>query len=66
MKRTVEVDRIIGSDEREGVRGMLYAAATGGTTRRGTLSVRQLDRICAFTGCPWDTVNREARQEGLA
>ena len=61
MKRTVEVDRIIGSDERAEIRGRIFDAATRRTTRAGLLSVRQLDRICVFTGCPWDVVNREAR-----
>jgi len=65
LKRTIEVDRICTGREREKIRTGLYSAAVETPTRTGRLSVRQLDRISAITGCPWDAVSGEAQREGL-
>lgn len=65
MTRTIEVDRVIGGDEREKARVMIFAAAADRPSGSGRLSIRQLDRISALSGIPWGDVTREARKEGL-
>ena len=50
----------------EAARRMLFDEAIKAVKPSGKLQIRQIDRICAKTGVPWEIVHNEAKKEGLS
>ena len=70
MKRILTVGRIHKGKKTqifslEAARKMMFDEAIQSPKPSGRLQVRQLDRICAKTGIPWERINEEAIKEGL-
>ena len=70
MKKILTVGRIHNGRKTqifslEAARKMMFDEATRAVKPSGKLHIRQLDRICAKTGIPWERMNQEALKEGL-